>query len=141
MNDKMWTEAFGEETESTCACCGRPVYEGQGVLASESAELAEYGYRWADGHESRYTLGICPLDEAGNLHIGLAVISARSDGESLIYTVLDPEDSPWGDSEEMGAVLSRKQLLEERVIPKLFELVDAIASREPRIYSRIIPDL
>lgn len=47
---------------------------------------------------------------------GLAVVSGRSDGEQLIYAVLEPEQALWGDSESLGKVLTRKQLLEEGLI-------------------------
>jgi hypothetical protein len=114
------------------------VYEGEGVLESGDVELAHYGYRWAEGHESRFTVGICALDRQGANLAGLAVVTARSDGEKLIYTVLEPEKSPWGDSEALGKVLTRKQLLEEGLIPNLFDLLDAIVANEPRISSRIL---
>lgn len=132
------TAAVTDEEVSSCPCCGRPVYEGEGVLESESRELAHYGYRWAEGHESRFTLGICALDHEGENLAGLAVVSARSDGKKLIYTVLEPEQALWGDSETLGKVLTRRQLLEEGLIPDLFGLVDAIVANEPRISSRII---
>ena len=132
------TTAITDEQESACPCCGRPVYEGEGVLESGSRELAHYGYRWAEGHESRFTIGICALDEQGANVAGLAVVSGRSDGEQLIYTVLDPEQAPWGDSASLGKVLTRKQLLEEGAVPNLFGLLDAIVANEPRISSRIL---
>lgn len=135
------TTVITDEVETSCPCCGRPVYEGEGVLESENHELAHYGYRWAEGHESRFTLGICPLDPQGLNLAGLAVVAGRSDGENLIYTVLEPEQAPWGDTEELGKVLTRKQLLEEGLIPDLFCLVDAIAANEPRISARILAQL
>ncbi|MFS2025999.1 hypothetical protein [Massilia sp. CT11-137] len=132
------TTAITAEQESACPCCGRPVYEGEGVLESDSRELAHYGYRWAEGHESRFTIGICALDEHGGNVAGLAVVSGRGDGEQLIYTVLDPEQAPWGGSASLGKVLTRKELLEDGVIPDLFSLLDAIVANEPRISSRIL---
>jgi hypothetical protein len=38
----------------------------------------------------------------------------------------------------LGKVLTRKQLLEDGVIPNLFGLLDAIVANEPRISSRIL---
>jgi hypothetical protein len=104
----------------------------------EGRALAHYGYHWAEGHESRFTIGICAQDEQGKSLAGLAVASGRNDGEQLIYTVLEPEQAPWGDSEALGKVLTRKQLLEDGVIPNLFGLLDAIVANEPRISSRIL---
>jgi hypothetical protein len=68
-------------------------------------------------------------------------VSCRSDGEKLIYTVLEPDQAPWGDSDALGNVLTRKQLLEERLVPNLFDLVSAIVEYEPRISSRILAQL
>lgn len=135
------TTVITEEAASSCDCCGRRVYEGEGVLTSETLELAHYGYRWAEGHESRFTVGICALDRQGANVAGLAVVSGRSDGEKLIYIVVEPEQAPWGDSEALGKVLTRKQLLEDGLIPNLFDLVDAIVANEPRIYSRILEEM
>jgi len=134
----VWTTPIGNEADDTCACCGRPVHEGEGVLVSADGNLAHYGYRWAEGHEARFTLGICSLHLPGDDVAGLAVVSGRSDGEQLIYTVLDPDQSPWGDSEALGKVLTRKQLLEEQLVPNLIDLVDAIAASEPRLSARIL---
>jgi hypothetical protein len=134
----MRTEAVGDETQEPCPCCGRPVFEGRGVLMSGDHELAEYAYRWATGHQGRFTLGICPIDAQGCFYAGLAAVSCRNDGEQLIYTVLEPDASPWSDTETMGKVLTRQQLLQEMLIPDLFELVDAIAAREERLASRIM---
>jgi hypothetical protein len=90
------TTAISDEQASSCPCCARPVYEGEGVLESEGRALAHYGYHWAEGHESRFTIGICALDEQGKSLAGLAVASGRNDGEQLIYTVLEPEQDPGG---------------------------------------------
>lgn len=131
----VWAVPDGEEQTSACPCCGRPIYEGEGCLTSEDGDLADYGYRWAEGHGARFTLGIAPIDEQGARYGGLAVITCRSDGESLIYTILEPEDSPWGDTEAFGPVLTREQV---KSLPNIFSFVDAISASESRISTRIL---
>ena len=133
----VWTEPQGEESESICACCDRLLHEGEGVLISESGDLADYAYRWADGHESRFSLAVSACDEHGE-PCGLAVVSCRSDGESLIYSIVEPADSPWPDNDVFGPVLSRHQILVEKLVPSLFNLVDAITTNDDRISSRIL---
>ena len=134
------TLPLGEEALSQCSCCGRDTYEGEGLLVVGDEEIAHYGYVWACGRESRFTLGVCALSARGAPIAGLVAISARSNGESMIYTVLEPVDSPWGDSEDLGPVLTRRAVLEEGVVPAIFDLVDAIASRESRIYTRVLAE-
>lgn len=133
----MWTDTTGEEEEDAYPCCDRPLYEGKGTLMSDNGDLADYAYRWAEGHGIRFTLGICPVNGEGKYYAGVTAVTCHSDGESLIYTVLDPDDSPWDASENMGEVLTRQQVLQEKRIPNLFDLVDAITVHETRIASRI----
>jgi len=135
---KTWTEAVGDETQEACPCCSRPVFEGEGVLMSERGELAAYAYRWPEGHEGRFSVALSPIDAQGDFYAGLATLTCRNDGEQLIYVVLEPDASPWGDSKVMGKVLSRQELLHDGVIPDLFALVDAITAGEERISSRIM---
>jgi hypothetical protein len=135
----VWTECDGEEeTSSVCPCCNRPIHEGEGVLCSDAGDLADYGYQWSEGHEARFTLGVAPLDAQGKRHLGIAVVACRSEGGSLVYTVLDPEDAPWQESDAFGPILGRKELLDDKRMPGLFDLVDAIAAHEPRIATRIL---
>jgi hypothetical protein len=134
-------EAIGAESIDTCSCCGRSIFEGEGLLFLGEAVVAKYGYRYSEGHQARFVLGICPLGESGLPVAGLAVARCQSDGESLIYRVLDPIESPWADSEALGKVLSRKEILEDSALPNFFELLDAIAARESRISSRVLAEM
>lgn len=56
----------------------------------------------------------------------------------LIYSVLEPDKSPWPASQTFGPVLTREQALSGEVVPNLFALVDAIAANEHRLSSRIL---
>jgi hypothetical protein len=132
--------ALGDETESECPCCGRKIYEGEGLLLVSEREIAHYGYRWTCGNEARFKLGVCALNSAGDPVAGLVVLSAFSTGESLIYKVIEPPESPWGDTEILGKVLTRRAVLEDKVVPEIFELVDVIAAKEPRIYERVLAE-
>lgn len=135
---RVWIDEITEEEKSSCCCCGRDMFEAEGILNSEHGEIAYYAYQWTDGHQSRFKLGICALNENSEITPGLAAVSCHFNGESLIYSILEPEDSPWGDSEALGAVLSRKDVLEEKKIPNIFSIVDAIAANDKRISSKIL---
>lgn len=135
----VWTECDDqEETTSACPCCERPIHEGEGVLCSDAGDLADYGYQWSEGHEARFTLGVAPLDAQGNRHIGIAVVACRNEDGCLVYTLLDPEDAPWQESEDFGPILGRRELLDDKFIADLFGLIDAIVAHEPRIATRIL---
>ena len=138
---RVWIDEITEEENSSCPCCGRDMFEGEGILNSELGELAYYAYQWSEGHQARFKLGICALKENAEIIPGLAAVSCHFNGESLIYTVLEPEESPWGDSDDLGAVLSRNQVLEENKIPNIFSLVDAISANDKRISGKILSEV
>lgn len=131
-------EPEGTEDTALCECCGRAMHDGYGVLRSGTDDLADYWYRWSDGHESRFHLAISACDSDGNPRGGLAVLSARLEGENLVYTVLEPQESPWPGSPVFGPVLTREQALSGAIVPGLFALVDAIVAKEERLSSRIL---
>jgi hypothetical protein len=126
----------GDEESAECACCGRPLYSGGGTLENDAAVFAEYFYQWSEGHQGRFTLAIKPIDEDGESEAAVAVIDARLSEGNLVYGVLEPEDSPWDFGE--SRVMSRAEALEDFGASKLFELVDAVASKEDRLSSRVL---
>ncbi|MEM8501408.1 MAG: hypothetical protein AAF542_25590 [Pseudomonadota bacterium] len=134
----IWIDELDTELESKCPCCNKPSYEGEGVVGCAQGELAYYGYRWTEGHEVRFTLGIVALELNGDIRPGMAVVSGHTDNDSLIYTVKDPHSSPWTDSEKLGPILTRHQILEENVFPELFAFVDSITANDQRLSNRIL---
>ncbi|MCR9055590.1 MAG: hypothetical protein NXI26_27465 [bacterium] len=134
-------DELDEESESECSCCGRPIHEGEGILLSDEGELAYYGYRFTEGHETRFTLGVVAVELNGDIQPGMAVVSCHSDGESLIYTVQDPEASPWSSTETLGPVLTRNEILEDNVMPKLFSFVDSITAKDKRLATHILSSI
>ncbi len=139
MTDTIVTaEATAAEIEAACSCCGRPIYEGAGELQSNGTAVASYWYRWSEGHEGRFTLAIGRRGPGGVSKAGVAVVAARIEGDSLIYRVLDPDDSPWKHFSDFGPPLTRDQALADELRGRVFELVDLIAAREARISDRIL---
>jgi hypothetical protein len=132
------TEPVGAESATACTCCGRPIFEGSGWLLQGEEELACYAYRWAEGHEMRFMLAIAGTT-AGVMRSGYVVISCARIDESLHYSVVEPDESPWGSSEEYGRPLSREEALASNgLYPDLWQLNDEIVRHEPRLAQRIL---
>jgi hypothetical protein len=126
----------GDEDESACSCCGRPIYWGFGWLESEGRSLAAYWYQWSEGHEARFRLAIARFDERENLVPGVACVGGHIENEAICYSILEANESPWADFGRFGAASPRSAALEDK--QHIFELVDAIAANEKRISSRIL---
>lgn len=116
------------------------MYTGAGELFAEQHVIADYWYRWADGHEVRFHLAVCPRGQNGEPveRAGVAVLSARQDSENLVYSVVEPHNSPWSDFGAFGAVLPRASALASAWEPSLFALVDAVSAKETRLADRIL---
>jgi hypothetical protein len=133
-------EQRGQETQERCSCCGSSIFLGSGVLASAESELADYWYRWPEGHGKQFMLAISPCNAREEPMGGVAVISGRLENENLVYSVIEPENSPWPDSSVFGPILSRSAVLEGPFGSEVFSLVDAITANEPRLSSRILKE-
>ena len=110
------------------------MYEGCGELQSHDSVIADYWYRWSEGHEGRFTLAV-GLYAHGERLGQVAVLSSRITDGNIIYTVLEPTASPWTDFGPFGSVVPREQAL---ALPNLFNVVDAIAANESRISTRVL---
>jgi hypothetical protein len=130
----------GEEHIGACTCCGRPTYSGAGELTSSTGELADYWYRWSEGHQGRFTLAIAFRNEFGEEieNGGVVVVSGRVDPHNIVYAVLSAEESPWPDFGAFGKVTERIEALARAESTRLFEFVDAISAGEHRLSSRIL---
>lgn len=126
----------GEEFQTLCECCRRPVHWGYGWLESEAGALAAYWYQWPEGHEGRHFLGIARFDEQEQLVPGVVCISALIDDRQMKYVICNPGDAPWTDFGSFGPIASRDDALRDHA--RIFALVDAIEANESAISSRIL---
>lgn len=96
--------------------------------------MAGYWYQWSEGHEGRFAVGVAWGEEEGFV----ATASGITASEGIRYGINEIEDSPWGDMSDYGRHLSRHELLElVSLRTKFFELVDALAAKEPNLSRRI----
>ena len=131
-------EALGSENTTSCACCGRSVFEGEGWLLKGDDEVLFYRYRWADGHRTAFSVAIAATDEGGYMRPGYVAVSCMQKEGQLCFSVTEPYGSSWSDSEEFGPVLTRDLALSPQgVYPDLWQLVDALVEVEPRLAWRI----
>jgi hypothetical protein len=104
-----------------------PTYSGAGTLTTSSLAVADYWYRWSEGHQGRFTLAIAFRNDFGEEveDGGVVVVSGRVDPHDIVYVVLTPEESPWSDFGAFGKVTERDEALARAETTRLFEFVDA----------------
>lgn len=129
-------EPEGEEFSTLCSCCARPIYWGHGWLMSEAKSEAAFWYQWSEGHQGQFILAIARFDNEDCLVPGVVAVSARIENQTVMYSILRPEHSPWQDLGAFGAIASRESALEDR--QRIFSLVDAITANDSRLSGRIL---
>jgi hypothetical protein len=98
---------------------------------------AVYFAGWPEGHRDRgVTLAIAVGEwsegstASDRVSIGLDAWTTSSE---IQFTVLDPEQSPWGSSELLGEMLPRAKALPHSALKEVFEVADHIVQNDRRI--------
>lgn len=127
----------GDEFETQCGCCGRPIYWGHGWLESTGKALASYWYQWSEGHLGKFYLAVARFEANENLIPGVSSVVGQITDEAIQYSIVNSLQANWGDMvKSFGPLLNREDSLINKT--SIFELTDAIAANDPRISSRIL---
>lgn len=124
-----------EEVKSSCSCCGRELYSSYGDIVVGDETVAGYWYRWANGHEGRFSLAI----QWHHPELGMRVVALGAEAmeEGIRYSLLDPCDSPFGDLSDFGDHLDREKALVQADLVDFWGYVDAVASADPGLAKHI----
>jgi hypothetical protein len=136
INIPVTTSPEGEEFETHCTCCGRPIFWGHGWLDSEKGALAAYWYQWSEGHQGRFALAVARFDDNEHLIPGVVSVTGRIENEAINYSIVEPYEAYWTNLERFGPMLNREVALTCKT--QIFEIVDAIVANDQRISSRIL---
>lgn len=122
------------ETESSCACCGRPVLHGVGNIQWRGNRVAAYWYMWPEGHERRFELAV-RWGAAGAERIVAA--SGGVTADDIQFSIIAPAECPWPKLNALGRLLDREAALADADYPDFWELFDAVAYLEPALAPRL----
>lgn len=110
------------------------MFSACGGIVINGEEVAGYWYRWSEGHEGRFEIGIAWADSEAYV----ATAWGHTSAEGIQYGINEVKDSPWGDMSEYGMHMGRQNLLglkTER--ERFFELADLLAVHETNLSRRI----
>lgn len=130
-------EPVPEVAEHACADCGRPFSSVHGFLYDAGEAYAVYHALLQTEHPSTVadialSFGSWDEDAKGDdrSRIGLRV---WSEGEELKMHVTDPSESAWGDSETLGRMLSRRDVLGSDRQAEALTAVEFVIGHDPRV--------
>lgn len=125
----------GNESIHRCGCCGKQSHTLRGFL-SDDGPVGVYFAGYTEGHEPQEGTIIVSL---GDWSEGAAP-SAREafvtkvrvlDGQPQVMLV-GPDDSPWGDLDVLGPMLTREEALAHPRKQDCFHAIDHILAEDDR---------
>jgi hypothetical protein len=130
-------ELGSSHKSGTCPCCGGETWTANGFLYLDGDANAVYLATWALRHpESGIDMAIGLGDwgeDAGPEDRYCVGLYVRDQGDDIQFTILDPENSGWSNSEVLGRMMTRQESLAHPEIGHVFHLADHIVRDDPRI--------
>jgi hypothetical protein len=126
---------FGEA--GRCACCNATSRTVHGFVYRDGDAYAVYYGGWSDGHPERgvslaiavgeWTEGTSPADRVS---IGMIAMPTPS---SVNFGVLNPTESPWGDTPLLGKMLERAQALTHPALKAVMHVAEHVVLEDTRV--------
>ena len=128
----------GESPEAApCEHCGAKSQRAHGFLYRDNDAYGIYYAEWSYGHPGQgvslaiavgeWNEGSSPADRVS---IG---VRATPTASSIDFTVLNPHESPWGNTPLLGQMLDRKQALNHPVLKEVLHIAEHVVRDDMRI--------
>lgn len=137
VTSNLTLETGPQETGEACECCGAQSTTVHGFVYRSGDAFAVYYAGWSAEHPERgvsiaiatgdWDDGTGPKDR---ISIGL---EARSTETEIRFSVIEPERSPWGDTQLFGVMLKREDALASGSLKPTLEIAEMIIRDDPRI--------
>lgn len=146
MNLQLETGEAGRPTR--CECCHRGSQTVHGFLYRDGDAYGIYYAGWSEGHPDRgVTMAVAvgdwdelpdespdePNSESGASRRLLIGLAARPTASEIQFAVLEPEASPWPQTELLGTMLPRDIALAHPVLREIFEVAEYVVAHDERI--------
>jgi hypothetical protein len=122
---------IGEESNpSSCHCCDKKSCTGHGFVYKDGDAYAVYYAGWSDSHsEKKMSLALAVGEWNDNSTsddrtcFGLEAYEAEND---VLFRVIEPQESPWPETDLMGTMISREQGLSHSQLSEVFTIAEEV---------------
>jgi hypothetical protein len=132
-------ETGPQEAGAICDCCGTRSTTVHGFVYESGDAFAIYYAGWSVQHPERgVTMAIATGEwsegsgPADRVSIG---VEARSHETEIHFSVLEPNQSPWGETQLFGEMLPREKALQHPSLRKTLEVAELVVREDPRVHS------
>jgi hypothetical protein len=136
--DKLQIEPTGINDYGPCACCGNNSRCVCGLVRTPQSVIASYFVHWtlkrvAD-HGANFDLILGKWGEqSSSADRCLVSLAYRLFEDGPQFMVIDGQDRPAANSELVGRVLGRSEVIGQPIAQEAFAIVDAILAQDPRV--------
>jgi hypothetical protein len=143
--EALEVEPTGEKDHGPCACCGKNSRCVWGFVRTPRAQLAAYFVHWTVGrvsdHGANFDLIVGRWGErATATDRSLVALEYRLLDNGPAFMVIDAEGRPAADSELVGRVLRRADVIGRPIADEAFGIVDAVLAQDARVAELLEPD-
>lgn len=130
-------EVGEESSDSICMCCQKQSHNGHGFIYKNNDAYSIYYAGWSEQHNRKtvnFALAIGEWDDSSTTDQRTCIgIEAESVDEKILFRLLDPEQSPWPNTELMGEMISREEAKSHGLIEEFFNILEMIIKNHSSI--------
>lgn len=115
---------------SVCRCCGRESNVGHGFVYKDGDTYAVYYVGWTPVHPDKkvsFAIAIGEWDDdstsADRACFGLEAYEGE---EEILFRVIEPDESPWANTDLLGGMISRKDALNHSLLKEVFLIAERV---------------
>ncbi len=122
---------IGEDyKQAVCSCCGRSSKTGHGFIYKNGNAYAVYYVGWSDAHLDRkvsLAIAIGAWDDSSTPADRTCFGIDAYEGENeFLFKVIEPNNSPWAETDLLGKMTSREKALNHHLLQDAFVIAEAV---------------
>ncbi|KAB7609821.1 hypothetical protein F9L33_15480 [Amylibacter sp. SFDW26] len=126
---------MGEADHSSfCECCDQEASTTHGFVYKDDDAYAVYYATWSQKHETKYVNFAIAVGEWGdnssNMDRTCFGLEVYDNKDKLDFRVIEPEGSPWGETDLLGKMLSRQESLEHCLKDEIFLIIEKVINND-----------
>jgi hypothetical protein len=137
MSSDLSLEAGPQEAGNVCDCCGTRSTTVHGFVYRSGDAFAVYYAGWSHQHPERgVTMAIATgewAEDSGPQDRTSIGLEARPAATEIQFTIVGPEQSPWGETPLFGRMLSRDRAKASPSLKATLEVAELIVREDPRV--------
>ena len=123
-------EVGENKSVSTCHCCGKKSYVGHGFIYKNDDAYAVYYVGWSDAHPDKkvsIAIAIGKWDDDSTVDDRTCFgIEASEGADEIFLRVIEPDESPWSNTDLLGPMLTRDEALSHPLLKEVFVIAEVI---------------